>query len=318
MGNDGGSIPKRRELVKSAAKSASTQQIKETRSEALDYAWKTCALSHKPLKAPVVSDAAGKLYNKDAVVEHLLLRAGGTSDDPQNRDKDFEKTVKSLRDVVEVKFQKEEVDGTKNEEAQQWTCPITNKYLGPAVKAVYLVPCGHAFSEIAIKETSRENSCLQCGEPYDSENAVTILPSTPTDIEKSQMRITRLREQGLSHSLKKALDKSKKRKKDKTTGPESTVTPQSTVAETAVDHGAAPPSTLPKQPLQSLPNGIKNSETASLTSRVMAEQDARNKRRRLEGSDNFKSLFSSGNPAAPGKRMDFMTRGYSIPADARR
>ena len=220
--------------------------------------------------------------------------------------------------MVEVKFEKEEVDEATNEEAPQWICPITNKYLGPAVKAVYLVPCGHAFSEIAIKEASRENSCLQCGEPYDSENTVTILPSTPTDTEKSQIRITRLREQGLSHSLKKAPDKSKKRKKDKTADPESTVTPQHTVAESPADHAIISPSTPPKQPLQSLPNGIKNSETASLTARVLAEQDARNKKRRLEGSDNVKSLFSSGNTAAPGKRMDFMTRGYSIPADARR
>lgn len=74
--------------------------------------------------------------------------------------------VKSLRDVVEVKFHREEVDDDdekfKSPTMSKWVCPITNKRLGPGVKAVYLVPCGHAFTETAIKEMPGEN-CLQVG-----------------------------------------------------------------------------------------------------------------------------------------------------------
>ncbi len=36
--------------------------------------WTVCRLSREPLQAPVVSDALGRLYNKDAVIQHLLQR----------------------------------------------------------------------------------------------------------------------------------------------------------------------------------------------------------------------------------------------------
>lgn len=41
-----------------------------------------------------------------------------------------------------------------------WICPITAKQLGPSVKSVYLVPCGHVFSEEAIREMKGDR-CLQ-------------------------------------------------------------------------------------------------------------------------------------------------------------
>lgn len=74
-------------------------------------------------------------------------------------------TVKSLKDVVEIKFEIEHLKGqvsarNGNVRDERWVCPITTKELGSASKAVYLVPCGHAFSEIAIKEVSGGN-CLQ-------------------------------------------------------------------------------------------------------------------------------------------------------------
>ena len=72
--------------------------------------------------------------------------------------------VKGLKDVIEVKFQvdQEAKDGkrTSTPEKEPWVCPITNKVLGASVKSVYLVPCGHAFSELAIKEVT-ETNCLQ-------------------------------------------------------------------------------------------------------------------------------------------------------------
>ena len=72
MGNDGGSIPTRRELVKSSAAALSTTQVKEIQTEQQEHYWSTCALSHQPLRLPVVSDALGTLYNKDAVIDYLL------------------------------------------------------------------------------------------------------------------------------------------------------------------------------------------------------------------------------------------------------
>ena len=153
MGNDGGSIPTRRELVKEAARDLSTTQVKEIQTEQQEHYWRTCALSHQPLILPVVSDALGTLYNKDAVLDHLLAAGQEDKQGLEARGEAFKDRLRSLRDIVEVKFQ------TQGDETT-WICPVTGKALGPGVKAVYLIPCGHAFAESAIKEMPGEN-CLQ-------------------------------------------------------------------------------------------------------------------------------------------------------------
>ena len=62
---------------------------------------------------------------------------------------------------------------------------------------------------------------------------------------------------------------------------------------------------------------IHNANTASLTARVLSEEQEKNKRRKMAKNDNLKSLFSSKN-GMDEKHVDFMTRGYSIPAGAKR
>ncbi len=141
----------------------STTQIKETQKEQQEHYWTTDPLSHQPLSLPIVSDCLGNLYSKGGVLEYLL--AAGTdspSKSTTSSDDDFGLRVKSLRDVVEVKFQVEGGEEKRSSNAcpLKLVCPITNKTLGPGTKAVYLVPCGHAFLESAVKEMSGEN-CLQ-------------------------------------------------------------------------------------------------------------------------------------------------------------
>ena len=123
-------------------------------------------MSHQPLKPPIVSDFSGMLYNKDAILEFLLPAGDGTPGMSKSDNEEvLDGRVRSLRDVVEVKFQTAEDDGEvvkgrESPKSSKWVCPITNKALGPGVKAVYLVPCGHAFLEAAVKEVPGEN-CLQ-------------------------------------------------------------------------------------------------------------------------------------------------------------
>lgn len=64
-------------------------------------------------------------------------------------------------------------------------------------------------------------------------------------------------------------------------------------------------------------NTIRNEGTASLTAKVLAEQDDRNKRRKMVPNENLRTLFSSSDRKA-GKQSDFMTRGFAIPAEAKR
>lgn len=89
MGNDGGSIPLRRELVKSKPK-----QEQRDEQNVLRALWLFCALSkvssrrckqivrsiadkvlhQNPLAAPITADPLGKLYNKQSIIEFLLDR----------------------------------------------------------------------------------------------------------------------------------------------------------------------------------------------------------------------------------------------------
>ncbi|KAJ5147594.1 hypothetical protein N7526_000946 [Penicillium atrosanguineum] len=304
MGNDGGSIPTRRELVREAARAPSTAQIKETQREQQEHAWTTCPLSHKVLARPIVSDSVGNLYNKDAVLQFLLPGDDGEGISSKS---DCEEIIcgriKSLRDVIELHF---EVDTERNEHPSDrahahrherregWICPITAKPLGPAVKSVYLVPCGHVFAEEAIRQLKGDN-CLQCNEPYTEDNIISILPTKAEDKERLMARGAKLAEQGLTHSLKKAPG-TKKRKKH------------------AADGDEAKKST----PASVNGNGIKNAATASLTARVLSEEKEKNKKRKMMGlSDNLDSLFTKD--SKDGKKSgDFMTRGFSIPSSARR
>jgi hypothetical protein len=169
MGNDGGSIPTRRELVKSAPTAPNVSQLKASALEKLAYLWSTCPLSRQPLREPIVSDWGGGLYNKDAVLRFLL--EGEAIEEAERREKEevLGGRVRGLKDLVEVKFMESKGEGTVNVEEQMWVCPVTGKVLGAQVKAYYLVPCGHVFSEEGIKETrsgadgkeGEEERCLQ-------------------------------------------------------------------------------------------------------------------------------------------------------------
>jgi hypothetical protein len=147
---------------------------------------------------------------------------------------------------------------------------------------------------------------------------IPILPTTPTDLAHLNLRIKTLKEKGLTHALKKAPG-SKKRKKnaDKTTTSDSTQ-PHNTNGATTT---SKPSSDEDKNPTKSKTTngnktndtGIKNSATASLTRKVMQEQEERNKRRKLGQNENVKSLFnSSDNKLRVGNSADYMTRGFSL------
>lgn len=102
-----------------------------------------------------MSDSLGRLYNKDSILEWLLRRTEAFGDGEET----LGGRVKSLKDVVELKL--EVVLEHSNGKSEQWVCPMTRKELRPGIKAVYLVPCGHVFSEGTIREVGDSQSgCL--------------------------------------------------------------------------------------------------------------------------------------------------------------
>jgi hypothetical protein len=71
--SEGGSIPKRSEMVKTKKKDVVLEN-----SLKLAVLWLSCALSREPLRVPVVSDGLGRLFNRESVLE--LLVSGKTPD----------------------------------------------------------------------------------------------------------------------------------------------------------------------------------------------------------------------------------------------
>lgn len=154
------------------------------------------------------------------------------------------------------------------------------------------------------------------------------------------LRAKLLRESGLTHALKKAPGAGKKRKqkhhadkeeKEEENGSQSVENGNTAVKRSASDEEgngngkgakseekksedmktnektnektAAPPSSV----------GIKNASTASLTRKVLAEQEHLNKRRKLAQNDNVNSLFNKSNSKpSMANSADYMTRGFSI------
>ena len=294
MGNDGGSIPTRRELVKEAARNPSAAQVKESQHEQQEYQWTTDPISRQPLAQPVVSDSSGKLYNKATILEYLVE---GTHKEEAERE--TQGAVKSLKDIVEVKFELDtDADGSSAPK-QSWKCPVTGDKLGPGSKAVYIVPCGHAFSGAAIKEVSGEK-CLTCDVEYASNDIIPINSVVDTDIARLALRVKTLQEKGLSHSLKKASGGGKKRKKrdEQADG----------VAADGIDSKTKVKTAAPVK--EDSNNKINNSSTASLTAKVM-QQTEQSKKRKMD-NENVKSLFSNRDQtAALGNSAGFMTRGFS-------
>ncbi|KAK5654318.1 hypothetical protein OQA88_7496 [Cercophora sp. LCS_1] len=271
MGNDGGSIPKRRELVKEAARTPTVSELKATALESLGHAW-----NHDPLTSQkfdmenIVSDWRGRLYNYESILNALMPNEDADDAPPlvngESPELRFSATgIKSLRDVVKLKFKRYAPPGTKGKEI--WACPVSLKELGPSTKAVYLVPCGHVFAEAAMKQI-QEEPCPECSEPFQARDVIPILPTESAEVEKLAARLEELKASGLSHSLKK--DKSaskKKRKAGEQNGEDGAEKKKGTKSK-----GDA---------IASRVSGINNPMTASLTAKVLAEQEERNKRRKL-------------------------------------
>ena len=128
----------------------------------------------------------------------------------------------------------------------------------------------------------------------------------------------KLAEKGLTHALKSA-GKTRKRKKDKTGAGKNgdtkegsnAIDPAAPAAQAATAGSAASDGGSGSNSNGTAGN-IKSSLTAGLTNKVLEDERVKSKRRKVEMSDNLKSLFSKEEKTKLGKN-DFMSRGYSIP-----
>lgn len=200
MGCDGGTIPKRDELVRMKKKPEQVEKNYE-----LNAKWFHCALSQAELRSPVVCCELGNLYNKEAVLEYLIDKSSVTSDVASH--------IRSLKDVKELNLtnnptfdQKsvEQADSYLDFQASRFICPVVGIEMNGRYKFCFLWKCGCVFSERALREVP-STVCNKCGKPLSDDDIVVINGS---EDEMSSMRV-KMEERRQKAKLEKKAKKTK-------------------------------------------------------------------------------------------------------------
>ncbi|XP_043847328.1 replication termination factor 2-like [Dromiciops gliroides] len=191
-GCDGGTIPKRHELVKGPEKVEKVDKNAE-----LVAQWNYCTLSQEILRRPIVACELGRLYNKDAVIEFLLDKSNDKAVGPAASH------IKSIKNVTELKLSdnpawsgdKGNTKGDKYDDLQraQFICPVVGLEMNDRHRFCFLRCCGCVFSERALKEIKAE-VFHTCGVPF-QEDDVIVLNGNKEDVDvlKKRMEDRRLK-----------------------------------------------------------------------------------------------------------------------------
>ncbi|CAG9857942.1 unnamed protein product [Phyllotreta striolata] len=158
MGCDGGTIPRRDELVRVKKKPETKDKDAE-----LAFKWRCCSITQETLQQPIVVCHLGKLYNKVSLIEALLDR-GALSESFKH--------VKSLKDVRELKLT-ENPEAGKNDSSAAYICPVLGLEMTGKFRFVALWSCGCAFSERALKEIGTK-TCHKCSAPFVEDDVIVI------------------------------------------------------------------------------------------------------------------------------------------------
>ncbi|XP_047985181.1 replication termination factor 2 [Leguminivora glycinivorella] len=173
MGCDGGTIPRRDELVRMKKKPEQKDKDAER-----SFKWRNCALSQQPLQEPVVACGLGRLYSKSSVLEALL--------DKETKPESISH-IKNMKDIKDLKLVKnpayvatEHTDGAVGD-SSPYICPISGIEMSGKFRFVFLWSCGCVLAERALKEV-KQHLCHMCQAPF-TDNDVIILNGTEEDIE---------------------------------------------------------------------------------------------------------------------------------------
>lgn len=148
MGNDGGSIPKRSEVVKKKKREERKENYEIAKAKS-----RLCAISKEPLKEPIAVCRLGLLYNKEEVIKKLIEKT---------MPKAF-RHLRKLKDMKEIKAEfKEQEDGTR-----VIVCPVSKRELNGFHPFMAVWACGCIISDEAAKELKLDEACINCGTKID-------------------------------------------------------------------------------------------------------------------------------------------------------
>ncbi|EPS61282.1 hypothetical protein M569_13513, partial [Genlisea aurea] len=123
--------------------------------------WVNCSLSYEPLRHPIVMDELGNLFNKEALVEALLMK---------NMPKEFG-YIRGLKDMIPVELA--EIPGSKQKGSMRFQCPITGLECNGKSKFYAIKTCGHVLSAKGLKEV-KSSGCLVCHKEFSDGDKVVV------------------------------------------------------------------------------------------------------------------------------------------------
>ncbi|XP_059484892.1 replication termination factor 2 [Neocloeon triangulifer] len=304
MGCDGGTIPKRDELVRTKKK----PEQKDRESE-LSFRWRHCTITQQPLQNPIVACGHGRLYSKEAVLEGLLDRS---------RMPEGAQHITSLKDVKQLNMTPNpafaiKANGEKGESGiyhdpreAPFVCPVIGIEFSGKFKFVFSWSCGCVISERAVKEVPSE-ICHKCQKPFVKEDLVYL----NAEGETLQLMITRM----LERKAKLKASKSKKNKVETATSSSSTtaVEPQTSSSESAstsnnTDDLKSVPSTSKPLKRARSPERAKAKDLEKLTDPGYKKAKSQySVAKDDKASSVFKSLFTSHDTAKNQTRAHWVT-----------
>lgn len=198
MGCDGGTIPRRDELVR--LKKKPEQKDKDAERQ---FRWKHCNLTQERLRQPIVMCGLGRLYSKQNVIEHLL----------ESKMPESCAHIKSLKDIKDLNLMANPAyEKNHDDKSAQFICALIGLEMSGQFRFVALWSCGCVFSERALKEVKDKN-CSSCLTPF-SEQDVVILNGTEEDIDlmrtRMDARVARVKAEKKAKAERKAKSKEEK------------------------------------------------------------------------------------------------------------
>jgi len=268
MGCDGGTIPKRVELVREKKKVARPDEENLTRIK-----WASCAHSEQPLRMPIACDHLGNLFSLESVIDGILHKSLAKRFKHIKGKKDLVLLEPSLNPTFQVNKGHAADDVSF---VSQLQCPVANLEMNGKYNFVAIGSCGHVISERALKEI-KGNSCIVCQREFSQTDVIPLNPS-PEQLEPLKARLKE--RQAVAKLAKKEAKKVAAASADGSEVAKEASNPKKRKEPTAAPQSSAPPLALDVQ--VALKKATQTHEAMSQKSAVYRSMFGSDKKAKLD------------------------------------
>lgn len=211
MGCDGGTIPRRDELVRTAKRPEQVNSedgqngmelgflvnmlitlvlrkcLQKDKEAEMAFRWRHCAMTQAKLQEPIVMCGLGRLYSKQSVIENLL---------DKEKMPETAKHIKSLKDIKDLKLTSnpaynkdaDKFEGAVDVRNAPYICKLIGLEMAGKFRFVALWSCGCVFSERAFKEL-KSSACSVVSPILNSiYSSFTNIPAIPSPVPETLHR----------------------------------------------------------------------------------------------------------------------------------